>query len=128
MCDQKTLVPIPDLLWQQTPISQAFDPDHPEFGIDDQGRQCLNLDTCIVPAVQALWAAGIPTESCCCGHGSAWGVITIQSKEIPGLRGAQQMSRARYEELLSCERMVHAALQQRTDAPAAASGGGDRNA
>lgn len=111
MCDTSVLVPIPDLLWSKTTLSQAFAPEDPEFGTDDKGRQCLRLDACIVPAVQALWAAGIATESCCCGHGSAWGVITIQSREIPGLRGAEVLRRERYEELLSKERAFDSAVR-----------------
>lgn len=112
MCSEGVLVPIPELLWTRTTLSQSFDPDHNEFGINDNGEKCLRLDACIVPAVQALWAAGIPTESCCCGHGQAWGVITIQSKEIPGLRGAEVLRRDRYEELLSKERVVDSAVKR----------------
>lgn len=63
---ETVLVPIPDLVW---PFIYKFDPTHPEYGIDEQGRKCLALDEHVAPAVQALWAAGIPTSSCCCGHG-----------------------------------------------------------
>lgn len=73
----EVLVPIPDHLW---PIGiYEFKPEHPEYGIDAEGRKCLALDACIVPAVKALWAAGIVTRSCCCGHGNGWGIITIHS-------------------------------------------------
>jgi hypothetical protein len=79
MCDTQTLVPIPDVLWESGEVA-GFDPGHPEFGLDDQGRRCLALDTCIVPAVHALWAAGVITVSCCCGHSDGTnGVITIKT-------------------------------------------------
>jgi len=107
MCDQKMLVPIPDML-----TVSGFDPTHPEFGINDDGERCLNLDACIVPAVQALWDAGIVTESCCCGHGDAWGVIKVRSQEDPTLRGAMQLWREEYESLLA-DRAQNAALVER---------------
>ncbi|HEY5420131.1 MAG TPA: hypothetical protein VIL10_05305 [Marmoricola sp.] len=72
-------MPIPDVLWESGEVA-GFDPGHPEFGLDDQGRRCLALDTCIVPAVHALWAAGVITVSCCCGHSDGTnGVITIKT-------------------------------------------------
>lgn len=74
MCDTTTLVPIPDFLW---PYVTMFDEHHPEYGIDEQGRRCLALDTCIVPAVIALWEKRIPTLSCCCLHGQGFGTITL---------------------------------------------------
>lgn len=30
----------------------------------------VEVDACIAPAVEALWAAGIVTRSSCCGHGN----------------------------------------------------------
>lgn len=74
MCDTTTLVPIPDFLW---PYIDNFDESHPEYGIDDQSRRCLALDTCIVPAILALWEKHIPTLSCCCLHGQGFGTITL---------------------------------------------------
>lgn len=117
MCDQKLLVPIPDLL-----TIRDFDPTHPEFGINDAGERCLNLDACIVPAVQALWAAGIVTEACCCGHGEAWGVITVQRQEDPSLRGAVLLRREEYNDLTAAQATIAqleaqvAALQADRDA------------
>lgn len=89
MCTQTELVPIPQLLWDQGGVKMregftapdsdwGFDPSHPEYGINDQGEKCLALDACIVPAVKALWGAGIVTISCCCGHGAPHGVISIK--------------------------------------------------
>lgn len=79
MCDTQTLVPIPDFLWQSGEVA-GFDPAHPEFGLDAEGRRCLALDTCIVPFIQALWDVGAVTVSCCCGHSDGTnGVITIRT-------------------------------------------------
>lgn len=102
MCSEVVLVPIPDLLWDRGAIFD-FKPDHTEYDIDAQGRWCLRLDACIVPAVRALWQAGIATMSCCCGHGNAWGVITVQSQEQPDARGAMVLRAERYEELQHAE-------------------------
>jgi hypothetical protein len=87
MCDRSVLVPIPDHVWQAGGI-YSFDPSHPEYGLNDQGEKCLSLDACIVPAVKALWAAGVVTLSCCCGHGDPWGVISVQTESSQGRLGA----------------------------------------
>ena len=74
MCDKGTLIPIPDGYdWALA----NFDPTHPEYGLDDQGRKCFRIDSCIVPALLAVWAAGFKTLGCCCGHGQGNGVISI---------------------------------------------------
>lgn len=72
MCTESTLVPIPDFI---TPFE--FDPSHPEYGIDEQGRRCFRIDSCIVPVLLAVWEAGFKTMGCCCGHGSGRGVISL---------------------------------------------------
>lgn len=87
MCTTRELVPIPQFLWDHGGVKMressgtdddwGFDPTHPEYGINERGEKCLALDTCIVPAIQALWAAGVVTVSCCCGHGAPHGVISI---------------------------------------------------
>lgn len=89
MCNTQELVPIPQWLFdlggvkmKERPDDESdwgFDPTHPEYGFNDDGERCLRLDSCIVPAIKALWAAGIVTVSCCCGHDeSPHGVISIQ--------------------------------------------------
>ncbi len=78
MCEQKRLVPIPDFLKP----SVDFDASHPEFGIDTEGRECFRMDACIVPAVEALWAAGVETTGCCCGDGSRRGVIGLKTVKV----------------------------------------------
>src|SRR3990167_225800 len=72
MCNDTTLMPIPSFI---EPFK--FDPTHAEYGIDEQGRRCFAIDSCIVPALEALWAAGIKTVGSCCGHGSGTGVIGL---------------------------------------------------
>lgn len=74
MCHESTLVPIPE--WA-TRARETFDPTHPEYGIDKQGRQCFAIDSCIVPALLAVWDAGFKTTGCCCGHESGHGVISL---------------------------------------------------
>lgn len=99
------LVPIPDLVW---PYIVQFDPTHPEYGIDEQGRKCLRLDEHIVPAIKALWDAGIPTFSCCCGHGGSGkqgGAITLPMP-CAGTGRATTLSALR-------DRALHEALAQR---------------
>jgi hypothetical protein len=81
MCDSRELMPIPAFLFSSGGVTD-FDPEHPEFAINDAGEKCLVIDTCMAFAVAALWKAGITTISCCCGHGDApSGVITVK----PGL-------------------------------------------
>lgn len=98
MCSRSELVPIPDLLWDAGAIYE-FDPTHPEYGIDAEGRKCLALDACIVPAIKALWDAGVVTMSCCCGHGDPWGVITIQTETSQGRQGAMVVRVEEYDRL-----------------------------
>ena len=74
MCTETTFVPIP--AWATRSLS-IFDANHPEFGIDNQGRKCFAIDSCIAPALQAVWDAGFKTLGCCCGHGQGYGVISL---------------------------------------------------
>ena len=37
-----------------------------------------HVDRCISDIVRALNAGGVPTRSCCCGHGQADGSIVLQ--------------------------------------------------
>lgn len=66
------LIPIPDFILKHT----NFERDHPEFGIDRNGRKCFKIDKCLVPLVKKLWNARFKTLGCCCGHGS-YGIISI---------------------------------------------------
>lgn len=77
MCREQTLVPIPQYLKH----SVSFDATHPEFGVDDFGQECFRIDSCIVPAITALFTNGVVTRGCCCGHGSGTGVISLVTEE-----------------------------------------------
>ena len=75
MCNAVSLIPIRPALGGRA--IHDFDAAHPEYGLNDRGERRLALDTCIVPAVRALWAARVVTYSCCCLHGQGYGVITL---------------------------------------------------
>lgn len=77
MCNERVMVPIPSLLED---FRERADVAHPEYGHDLNGDVAFALDACIVPAVQALWEAGIRTIGCCCGHGSGHGVISLETR------------------------------------------------
>lgn len=80
MCSSLRLIPIPDLLADYREPGNGFDPAHPEFGIDAAGRKCFSIDSCIVPALEAVWSANYRTLGCCCGHGqAAGGIITLDT-------------------------------------------------
>jgi hypothetical protein len=77
---ETALVPIPDFIKADPLCSSADRPevfDGGEYAIDDKGRECFVIDACLVPALQALWDAGVKTSGSCCGHGSGSGVIGL---------------------------------------------------
>lgn len=84
MCspNDKVLVPIPATMMTEH-VAEVFLcldglPLHPEYGINENGSKCFRLDRCIVPAIEALWDAGIQTSACCCGHRpDGQGVISL---------------------------------------------------
>lgn len=77
MCMTSTKVPIPALL---LPYYADVDVTHPEYALDEAGRVCFVMDSCIVEAVKAVWAAGMKTLGCCCGHGQrSGGVISLDT-------------------------------------------------
>lgn len=82
MCQDSELVPIPAFLLEPD-IHYGEGTAHPEFGHNNNGEPCFRLDRCIIPAVQALWDAGVKTTGCCCGHGSGHGVISLQTEVNP---------------------------------------------
>ena len=82
MCLERksVLMPIPDFILAEPACHSANDPTvftGDEYAIDKQGRKCFVVDACLVPALTVLWAAGIKTTGCCCGHGSGSGVIGL---------------------------------------------------
>ena len=78
MCEEHELVPIPEFLMTEQ-IKRGLLSAHPEYAHNVDGTPCFVLDKCIVPAVRALWNAGIRTIGCCCGHGSRHGVISLET-------------------------------------------------
>lgn len=81
MCNEVELVPIPEFL-RTDQIKDGLLSAHPEYGHNADGVACFQMDRCIVPAVKALWQAGIRTIGCCCGHGSGHGVISIETEGV----------------------------------------------
>jgi hypothetical protein len=86
MCkpNDKTLLPIPEFI-KRDPLCvgdlsrvEAHAKDCcGEFATDAEGRLCFVVDSCLVPALLALWEKGIKTTGCCCGHGSGSGVLGL---------------------------------------------------
>lgn len=86
MCERTKLVPIPEFL--RGSYADVFErgdygPGR-EFDIDSEGRQCFALDECIAPVIEVLWAYGVTTLGCCCGHGSGHGVISVLTEQAQG--------------------------------------------
>lgn len=77
MCDSAILVPIPEWDVHGRSVAAHAGEDNLEFGRDEHGQSCYKMDACIVPALEAVWAAGFKTLGCCCGHGSGRGVISL---------------------------------------------------
>lgn len=46
------------------------------------GKTAVSVDRCILPEVQDLWAAGIRTTGCCCGHGVEVASICVDEDDI----------------------------------------------
>ena len=44
--------------------------DLPDGIAPQRERRTVSIDECIVPQIKALWAKGIQTLGCCCGHGT----------------------------------------------------------
>jgi hypothetical protein len=77
MCSEQVLVPIPEKIM---PYIYEWDPNHSEYGVNENGEKCLRLDKCIVPLIQKLWDGDFNTTSCCCGHGS-YGVVGLKIED-----------------------------------------------
>lgn len=48
----------------------------------NEKKKTISADRCLVPAIKALWAAGIPTVNSCCGHGIHGADIFIEPRYI----------------------------------------------
>jgi hypothetical protein len=66
------LLPLPDFV---QPCGEGF------LEEDGQEGRYIRVDADIVPAVQALWAAGIATRASCDGHGGDVGYVLVEIKE-----------------------------------------------
>lgn len=48
-----------------------------------QKKNGICIDSCIVEQIKALWAAGIVTRGCCCGHNLKGPSVIIDETENP---------------------------------------------
>jgi len=46
-------------------------------------RKFIYIDTCLANEIMNLWASGIQTTGCCCGHNKLPGYIEVINKDIP---------------------------------------------
>lgn len=49
-------------------------------------KDSICLDVCIAEEVQDLWALGITTTGCCCGHNITPGFIGVIDDDIPKMK------------------------------------------
>lgn len=79
--------------YQKTP-SIGLTP--PQWALDSGGvKDLILVDSCIADQVQALWDAGIWTESSCCGHnGEFWRSIIVGKLDA---RRARDLLQERFE-------------------------------
>lgn len=45
----------------------------------DTGKPRVAVDRCIADSIEMLWAAGIRTRACCCGHNSRPPSVTLDN-------------------------------------------------
>ena len=51
--------------------------------VDERGfPKLVYIDTCLVQEIAELWAKGIRTIECCCGHNSAMGYIAVEERDV----------------------------------------------
>lgn len=49
-------------------------------------RETVGLDVCIADEIADLWARGIVTTGCCCGHNRTIGYIDVAPEYIPQMK------------------------------------------
>ena len=49
-------------------------------------RETVCLDVCLAGEIKSLWANGIVTTGCCCGHNRTIGYIGVVSEYIPQMK------------------------------------------
>lgn len=52
----------------------------------DNYKKSVGLDACLADEIQNLWAHGIKTCGCCCGHGRELGFIQVTDDCIQKMR------------------------------------------
>lgn len=45
----------------------------------------VTVDRCILPEIRRLWAQGVRTLGCCCGHGRQPGMINVNPEDMPAM-------------------------------------------
>lgn len=49
-------------------------------------REAVELDVCMVEEIYGLWKLGIRTTGCCCGHGKTKGYIGVIEDDIERMK------------------------------------------
>ena len=49
-------------------------------------RETVCLDVCIAGEIKSLWARGIVTTGCCCGHNRTIGYVGVAPEHIPQMK------------------------------------------
>lgn len=57
----------------------------PPFLVRDDGRG-ICVDACLALEVSRLWARGIQTTGCCCGHNTTPAFIGVVDRDIPAMK------------------------------------------
>lgn len=52
----------------------------------DEYMKTVAVDECLADEIESLWAQGIKTCGCCCGHGKEIGFIQVRDECIPKMR------------------------------------------
>lgn len=58
-------------------------PDHMKGRKEGSESDTICIDTCIVQEIKDLWAKGIRTTGCCCGHNIHIGFVGVIQEDIP---------------------------------------------
>lgn len=61
-------------------------PDHMKGREEGSCSNQICVDACIEDEIQLLWALGIITTGCCCGHNKQTGYIGVTSECIPKMK------------------------------------------
>lgn len=63
-------------------------PEHmSKYKAKQGGASSICLDKCIADEVKELWALGITTTGCCCGHNKILGYIGVIDQDIERMEG-----------------------------------------